>query len=455
MKKPIIYSIIFLFVFMIFMPFLSADSEYRFSCEYDVYTEKDEFGEKTNPLRLRAEIFEDSATLKLNGVELVDSMSTQDINKDFGSSLSKISFDSNQFYNYSVQYGDTCPNVTLRIDTLDLDSIPILGVVDPTHPLQETILNKILEFFVSSLDELFDKTFKNYYLLFNVDSDEGAPLKDSEYIFADKINDNPEYNPNVKPGEEIENPVKPVNECSYYYNGGLTKFNDNYKISFRTLNNGKKVVNVHNVNGSGDYTEPFDNVGDNGQVYGASSATIEIGNIELYVEDEKLFGPNCIDSDKVYFAEDKASTEKNPLYFITSDKDYFDEYVSKTGVLRSVTLSDELTQYKPDGGIKDNSTSRIGFCTTYLGSVDDEGDNVAKFLDEIYTLIKIGSIVATIVLSMIELAQVIVKSKDDLMPTITKIAKRLIILILILMLPSIIDLFGNLFGYKDVLCGIK
>ncbi len=93
-------------------------------------------------------------------------------------------------------------------------------------------------------------------------------------------------------------------------------------------------------------------------------------------------------------------------------------------------------------------------CTQYLGSASEEG-SIAEFLDEIYTLIKIGSILLVIVLSMMDFTSSVTKTKDDLMEVIAKGVKRLIILIIILLLPTIIDLVGTMLDKPEILCGIK
>lgn len=95
-----------------------------------------------------------------------------------------------------------------------------------------------------------------------------------------------------------------------------------------------------------------------------------------------------------------------------------------------------------------------GVCTSYLGHADME-DTIANLLNRIYLLIKVGSIVLVIVLSMLEFAGSVTKGKDNLMEIIKKFAKRLIILVIILLLPTFIDMLANLFGIEDILCGIK
>lgn len=83
------------------------------------------------------------------------------------------------------------------------------------------------------------------------------------------------------------------------------------------------------------------------------------------------------------------------------------------------------------------------------------GDELVKYIQSIFTVIKVLSIILAIVMAGLDLSKVISNNKEDLMKTINKWVKRLIILVLILLLPTIIDMFGNVLGYEDVLCGIK
>lgn len=82
-------------------------------------------------------------------------------------------------------------------------------------------------------------------------------------------------------------------------------------------------------------------------------------------------------------------------------------------------------------------------------------EDLVDYLQTAYTIIKVGSIVIMIVMSMLDIAKTITSSKDDLMAAVVKWVKRLVILIIILMLPAVIDMIGDMIGYSDILCGIK
>lgn len=99
-------------------------------------------------------------------------------------------------------------------------------------------------------------------------------------------------------------------------------------------------------------------------------------------------------------------------------------------------------------------SNEIGTCVTYLGEANTEG-TIAYYLQIAFTIIKIASIVILIVTAMLDLASVITNSKDKLTDEINKYVKRLIVLIIILLLPTFLDILGNVIGIEDILCGIK
>jgi uncharacterized Tic20 family protein len=95
-----------------------------------------------------------------------------------------------------------------------------------------------------------------------------------------------------------------------------------------------------------------------------------------------------------------------------------------------------------------------GTCESYLGLADEEG-KPAYYLQIAFTIIKLVSILLVIVMSMVEFAGVISSDKDRLKETINKFVKRLIILIVILLIPTFIDMIGNILDIENILCGIK
>lgn len=120
------------------------------------------------------------------------------------------------------------------------------------------------------------------------------------------------------------------------------------------------------------------------------------------------------------------------------------------GVSKSIEASSDYT-YKVIDKIINSET---GFCVDYLGSAD-EPDTVASYLQTAYTLIKIGSIILVVVFSMLDFASAITSDKTDVKMTAMKWVKRLVAVLIILLLPTFIDMIGNILNIEDILCGIK
>ena len=99
------------------------------------------------------------------------------------------------------------------------------------------------------------------------------------------------------------------------------------------------------------------------------------------------------------------------------------------------------------------STS-IGACVNYLGSASTE-NTPAYYLNKAFFIMKIVSILGVILFSMLDFASQITANKDNLIPTAKKCGKRIIMVILLLLLPTFIDMIGNIIGQQDILCGIK
>ena len=95
-----------------------------------------------------------------------------------------------------------------------------------------------------------------------------------------------------------------------------------------------------------------------------------------------------------------------------------------------------------------------GTCESYLGLADEEG-KPAYYLQIAFTIIKLVSIILVVVMSMIEFAGTITSDKDKLKEAINKFVKRLIIVIVLLLIPTFIDMIGNILDIENILCGIK
>lgn len=94
-------------------------------------------------------------------------------------------------------------------------------------------------------------------------------------------------------------------------------------------------------------------------------------------------------------------------------------------------------------------------CAYFLGNAEDNNEFCpAYWLNYVFQIVKYVSVILVIVLDMIDLASAI--AKDGIEPKLVKkCVMRLVIVIVILLLPTLINSVGALFGLDGLLCGIK
>lgn len=109
--------------------------------------------------------------------------------------------------------------------------------------------------------------------------------------------------------------------------------------------------------------------------------------------------------------------------------------------------------YTVDGNADFFPPSQIG--TDKSSCEDILGDSLIEFLQNAWTTVKVVSIVLVLAFNIMDFVGTVGKDKDALMESVNKSIKRLVIVILILLLPTFIDLIGNLLGQNNILCGIK
>lgn len=170
-----------------------------------------------------------------------------------------------------------------------------------------------------------------------------------------------------------------------------------------------------------------------------------LSKIMIKGNDDEGYSLTCEKNGFVYY------DKKQNAYIISFDKSEIpeDDDVESTMFGQHGDKNEEYGKLL--SGMVSNTT---GKCTDYLGTVDNP-ESLAYLLDIIYTIIKVVSILIVILWCMLDLAKVITKDKDDLIPTLKNCVIRIIILLIILLLPAFIDIIGNLFGKEDILCGIK
>lgn len=103
------------------------------------------------------------------------------------------------------------------------------------------------------------------------------------------------------------------------------------------------------------------------------------------------------------------------------------------------SLNNRVREYDPE----------LDTCSNMLG------EQLVSYLQTAFTIIKIVSIIIVIVMSMLDFAQNVMSGKEEVQVVALKWAKRLGILIAILLLPAFVDIIGNLIGHPDLICGIK
>lgn len=117
------------------------------------------------------------------------------------------------------------------------------------------------------------------------------------------------------------------------------------------------------------------------------------------------------------------------------------------GAIPGSTVDGKLDPTKP-------STNVSSACVDYLGHASNDG-TIAHFLDNIWDIIKYGSIILVIVFAMIDFAKAASNDKEKMPVVLKRAVMRLIFLVVLLMLPTIVEALGSLAGVDGILCGIK
>ena len=201
-----------------------------------------------------------------------------------------------------------------------------------------------------------------------------------------------------------------------------------------------------------------------GKEYGVKSLITRSGVSNYAWENSVSLG--FLNSKKISLKDDAVDSFKNAFKYdnVTCPSIFLNLNGSRFDI--SLTKSDNSIEVSPDFKVEESETLKqlakdLGFFKNI--TVSDEvsgclayvGEDLAEMLQTIYTIIKIVSIILTIVLSMVDFLSVLTKDKDELMNTVKKWVRRLIIVIVILLLPTFIDIIGNIAGKEDILCGIR
>lgn len=181
-----------------------------------------------------------------------------------------------------------------------------------------------------------------------------------------------------------------------------------------------------------------------------------IENTNIYIKKDDLKNLVKIDSNNVltcYSATvcSENYTQYNKTLYVTTSSDKCTNPGNSTGV--DVETDGEAN----NGGSLDPtkpSTNVSSACVDYLGHASNDG-TIAHFLDNIWDIIKYGSIILVIVFAMIDFAKAASNDKEKMPVVLKRAVMRLIFLVVLLMLPTIVEALGSLAGVDGILCGIK
>lgn len=436
MKNNKILKYIFFLVsaFCLFLPSLKAEEDYQFYCEYENIPKFGANASDKKSIKLRVYVYGngDSKFYEVN-----DSKETEVVTKtapNYGFVISDYSLKAEDFYKHTKKDGkNVCPNIGAK----------------------------------AGVSEIRGYKHNYYTLTFGDDN------KDVNQYPSSGLTINPKLNNTDEGNDILNNTVTITHECSgkSLLKSDYENLRYNVEISLYMNSLGKKFVKIKYGNYYGE--AEFDPV--NGADIEVVYQYYQTGYQTIPLKDHFLFYG---EDDSIIFSQDEEQIKNNTftcpsvLPSIGIDKTSMSNsangsIASQGGIRYTVAYSDEVAKaYGKDNtfhGTVDATLEDLfnftiddkpGFCVDYLGEASTEG-TVANFLDGIFSIIKIGSIILVIVLSMLEFAQVTTKSKDELMAVVRKFVIRLVVLSVLLLLPTFIDMIGNIIGIEDILCGIK
>ncbi len=394
--KYIICSIFLVLIFNIKgLDIKAAETGFKFSCDYNNFTFKDD----GNKYKVRVEVYEnDIKFYKING-----NKKTEIKNGDFLSSAG-IDEVGNYYFSYQNKTSAFYSNGKNHCPTLDIDR--------------------------SSMNNL-----SNVYIFFDADPD-----------ITDILSNRPTSGPTNSEGKSDENAEKVVLDCSngsnsykYYYkqgdysNGGGNGivFKKQLSFNFKKYNTGKIEVSVKSGNNNPVTKTYDDGLSPSFTVEGYNISFKDLGNFD-----------KCPEFSELYFCWSGDNTK----YYITtkkSDNCLFEEQASQ--ITDEKTANEAAKEY----GVK--YPSGIGGGTI---DCDNLSEKLIDFLKNAFIIVKVVAILIAIAMSILDLMGTITKDKDLLSATIKKIIRRIILVIVVLLLPTLINIIGRLIAGKDILCGI-
>lgn len=241
------------------------------------------------------------------------------------------------------------------------------------------------------------------------------------------------------------NSTKCYLQFSYYSargkSGGLLEPDTTIRVDIDTYEDGSVYISY---NGKGGYLSKVEGDG--------KAVALEIPMAQVNFSEENIQILNE-DVDKIKSLY-KYGEECPPTLIISRiNNDYIIATEEKEDADHTTTASmnytiDSDSTFFPNTQISPNEST----CEELLGGTDSK---IVKFIQNAWTIVKVASIIITIVLGIIEFISATSKDKDVLMEIVNKTIKRLILVIIILLLPTVVDIIGNILGTDNILCGIK
>lgn len=246
-----------------------------------------------------------------------------------------------------------------------------------------------------------------------------------------------------------ENSDKILFDCSngtkanpyYYAPGSYGSTEDktglvlNEHLSFNIIKYESGKVLIETSTGSLDKTIEYSN--------GNSSGSVWTGEIDLKFKDLGSLD-SCPNLNDLYFCKSGSD------YIVTANKSNCSDSDKAT------TLTDkenaEQIGSKFDVSNIGGSVSTAGLSCDKLFS-GEHGTKLKKFIQSAFTIVKVVSICICVMMGVIDFVTATSKDKDVLMENVNKTIKRLVIVIVILLLPTLIDTLGGIFGVST--CGIR
>ena len=401
--KYIICTILSVLIFNIKgLDIKAAEDGYQFSCEYNSFT----FQNNGKSYSVRADVYDNGVKLYImNGTSKTEMTNGKYLPNSVSELSSyKLEYDNRTTYFYSGGKAH-CPTLDINYDML--------------------ISN-------NTVNILFDAGKEQSGININSNSPTSEPKKlgasqeekddfdkNAEKVVLDCSENDGEYMYWYKPGS--------------YNNNGEKGFilESQFGFNFKKYNNGRTEVAIK-FGDSAPVTKTIEN---------NSSSSFQLGGYSVTFKDLDSL-TDCPERSELFFCWSGTGSS----YYVTPNKDENCDNPEKAG-----EITDKQTALEAAGQYGIKYPSGIGG-----GSIDCDNlsEKLKDFLKNAFIIVKVVAILIAIAMSILDLMGSITKDKDVLSATIKKIITRIVLVIVVLLLPTLINIIGRLIVGKDVLCGI-